>query len=346
VRAVVFVDVGRVSAGDVPEPSVSVPDDAIVRVTASAICGSDLHFFHGKAPLESGDVMGHEAVGVVESVGPGVEAFAPGQRVVASFVIACGACWFCRVGQTSLCEELAMPGTGLFGGGLSGMQAERVRIPHADVNLLGVPEDVSDDRALFLGDVLTTGLYAAAIAGIREGDSVAVIGAGPVGFLAAQAARGLGAGAVVLIDLQTERLALAEGIGATPVDTRAQNPQMAVAELTGGRGADVVIEAVGTTSAFASALDVVRRGGTVSVVGMYTSETVEAQLGVWWARALDIRFAGICPVHAWWERALGELRAGRMDPRPLISHRLSLAEAPRGYELFDAREATKVLLLP
>jgi 2-desacetyl-2-hydroxyethyl bacteriochlorophyllide A dehydrogenase len=346
VRAVVFEDVGRVSAADVPEPSVSVPDDAIVRVTASAICGSDLHFFHGKAPLEPGDVMGHEAVGVVETVGPGVEAFAPGQRVVASFVIACGTCWFCRAGQTSLCEELAMPGTGLFGGGLPGAQAEQVRIPHADVNLLAVPDDVEDDRALFLGDVLTTALYGAATAGIREGDTVAVIGAGPVGFLAAQAARGLGASEVVVLDLETDRLALAEGIGMTPIDTRTQHAQMAVAELTGGRGADVVIEAVGTPSAFESALDVVRRGGTVSVVGMYTSETVEAQLGVWWARALTVRFAGICPVHSWWERALDELRAGRIDPRPLISHRLPLADAPRGYELFDTREATKVLLLP
>ncbi len=345
-RAVVFGDVGRVLVEDVPEPAIEEPGDAILRVAVAAICGSDLHLYHGKAPVEPGATLGHEVVGVVEEVGSAVARFRPGDRVVASFAVACGACWFCRAGQTALCEDLRMLGLGVFGGGLAGAQAERVRIPVADVNLLSVPEDVDDDRAVFLGDVLSTAYYGAAVAGVRAAETVAVVGAGPVGFLAAQAAAALGALRVLVLDLDPARLALAAGAGAEPVDLRERNAEMAVADATAGRGADVVIEAVGTPAAYETALSVVRRGGTVSVVGMYTSESVELQLGVAWARALRLQFAGICPVHAWWDRALAELRAGRLDPLPLVSHRLPLAEAPLGYRLFDRREATKVLLRP
>lgn len=345
-RSVLYRDVGKVEVAEVPAPALEDPADAIVRVTVSSICGSDLHFFHGKAPLEPGEAIGHEAVGVVERVGPDVRRFAPGDRVVVAFVIACGDCWFCRKGQTALCEDYRNLGAGIFGGGLGGAQAEEVRVPAADVNLLGVPDDVEDERALFVGDVLTTGLYAAARGEIGSDETVAVVGAGPVGFLAAQAALAQGAARVMAIDLEPERLALAETVGAEAVNAAERNPQAAVAERTGGRGADVVIEAVGSPPAFGRALEVVRRGGRVVVAGMYASETVEAQLGVWWARGLDVRFTGVCPVHAWWERAMAELRAGRIDPTPLVSHRLPLDQAPRGYQLFDARQASKVILLP
>jgi len=148
------------------------------------------------------------------------------------------------------------------------------------------------------------------------------------------------------IRVDPERLALAERVGAIPVDVTARHPATALAEATEGRGADVVIEAVGSPTAFESAVNVVRRGGRVVVVGVYAGETVEVQLGVYWARALDLRFVGLCPVHAWWERALAEVVAGTIDPTPLISHRLSLEDAPRGYQLFDRREATKVVLIP
>ena len=194
--------------------------------------------------------------------------------------------------------------------------------------------------------MLTTGYYAASIAGIGADDTVAVVGMGPVGFFAAQAARALGAKAVHALDLDAERLALAERVGAIPVDVTARHPATALAEATDGRGADVVIEAVGSPTAFESAVNVVRRGGRVVVVGVYAGETVEVQLGVYWARALELRFVGLCPVHAWWERALAEVVAGTIDPTPLISHRLPLEDAPHGYELFDRREATKVVLIP
>jgi alcohol dehydrogenase len=345
-RAVVFEGDGRVGVRDVADPKIVDPGDAIVRVRLAAICGSDLHFLHGKAPLEGGDVIGHEAVGVIEEVGEAVTRFRAGDRVVMAFHIACGACWFCRNGQTQLCDEWRMLGAGLFGGDLPGAHAERVRVPVADVNLLRVPEDVDDERAVFVGDVLTTGWYGASISEIRAGDTVAVIGAGPVGFLVAQAALALGAGTVLSLDRLTDRLALVERTGASPVDVTARNPKTAVDEATGGRGADVAIDAVGHPDAFLSAIDVVRRGGRVTVVGVYAGERVDLQLGVWWARALDIRFGGICPVHAWWERSTTELRAGRLDPTPLVSHRLALEDAPEGFALFAARHATKVLLRP
>jgi threonine dehydrogenase-like Zn-dependent dehydrogenase len=345
-RAVVFDEVGRVRVADVPEPVVERPGDAVVRVTRSAVCGSDMHLYHGKAPMLPGEGLGHEAVGIVEAVGPAVTRFAPGDRVVVAFDIACGACWFCARGQTQLCEDFANFGAGAFGGGMPGAQAERLRVPSADVNLLTVPGGVDEEAALFVGDVLTTGYYAASIAGAGPGDTVAVVGLGPVGYCTVQALLALGVERVLGLDREPSRLALAEAAGAQPVDVGASNPANAVAEATDGRGADVVLEAVGHPDAFETAARTVRRGGRIVVVGMYAGETVELQLGVWWARAIDLRFAGICPVHAWWERAMDALASGRLDPMPLVSHRLPLEEAPRAYELFDRREATKVLLLP
>jgi threonine dehydrogenase-like Zn-dependent dehydrogenase len=345
-RAAVYRDVGCIEIGEVPDPTIEDPADAVVRVHLSAICGSDLHFFHGKAPLEPGETIGHEAVGVVEEVGSAVQRFGSGDRVVVAFDIACGACWFCRRGQTQLCEDFRNLGAGIFGGGLGGAQAELLRVPHADTNLLHVPEELDDEHALFVGDVLTTGHYGAAIAGIRPRDTVAVVGAGPVGFFCVQAARARGAGEVLALDLEPERLALAERAGAVPVNVSERHPQVAVAEHTDGRGADVVLEAVGSIEALEEAVDVTRRGGAVTVVGMFTGERLEVPVGIWWARALSVRFAGVCPVHAWWQEALTEVISGRIDPVPIISHRLPLHDAPLGYELFASRRATKVLLVP
>jgi threonine dehydrogenase-like Zn-dependent dehydrogenase len=344
-RAVVYRGIERVEVAEVPDPVLLEPSDAIVRVGLTAICGSDLHLYHGKAPLEPGDTIGHEAIGVVDAVGSSVKRFAPGDRVVVSFDIACGDCWFCRKGQTQLCEDFGFLGYGVFGGSLGGAQAELLRVPVADVNLLAVPEGLEDDRALFVGDALTTGVYAAGLAEISDGDIVAVVGAGPVGFFCAQAALP-SAASVLALDLDPSRLSIAERIGAIPVDVSARNAQTAVDEHTQGRGADVVIEAVGTPAAFERSVDIVRRGGTVVVMGVYTSEVVQAQIGVWWVRALQVRFAGTTPVHAWWQRAMAEVQAGRLDPLPIVSHRLPLDEAAHGYELFDTKQATKVLLTP
>jgi threonine dehydrogenase-like Zn-dependent dehydrogenase len=283
---------------------------------------------------------------VVESAGEGVGKVGQGDRVVIAFNIVCGECWFCQHGQHSLCESFANLGAGMAADSPGGTQAELVRVPNADVNLLKVPEGMDDERALFVGDILTTGYYGAAIAGIRPGDTVAVIGAGPVGFFAAQAARLHDPAEVLVLDMQADRLQLAEKVGAIPINVGERNAQMAVAERTDGRGADVVIEAVGAVPAFESAQEVVRSGGTVCVIGMYVTESTEMQLGMSWFRMLRFVFGGICPIHAWWEQAMRAVADGTIDPIPIISHTLSLDEAPKGYEMFDRREATKVLLKP
>jgi 2-desacetyl-2-hydroxyethyl bacteriochlorophyllide A dehydrogenase len=345
-RAAVFRDRGVVEVADVPEPTIDAATDAIVRVRRAGICGSDLHFLHGKAPMHPGTVMGHEVVGVVEAIGAAVRMRAPGERVVASFHIACGACWFCRRGESGLCEEHAILGGGPFGGDLSGAQAELVRVPNADVNLLRVPDGVDDERALFVGDVASTGVYAARLAEPGPGDVVAVLGAGPVGLCTVQALIAAGAERVHAVDRDADRLALASSFGATPVDVGAQSAEMVLARATEGRGADVVIDAVGVPDAYREALAIVRRGGRVVVVGMYASETVELQLGVAWIRGLDLRFAGETPVHAVWVDAMAAIESGRLDPTPLISHRLPLERAAEGYGAFERREATKVVLDP
>ena len=345
-RGVVFEDVCRVRVDDLAEPTIEEPTDAVVRITTAAICGSDLHFYHGKAPLQPGDPMGHEGIGVIEEVGPAVTRASPGDRVVVAFDIACGECWFCEKGQTSLCDHFRTLGIGTFGGDLGGAQADRLRVPVADINLLQVPDGMEDERALFVGDILTTGVYGAGIGDIGAGDTVAVVGAGPVGFFAAQAARRHDPREVLVLDLRADRLALMEKLGFTTVNVEERNAQSAVDEATEGRGADVVIEAVGSVSAWETALHVVRRGGTLVVLGMYVSERVELQLGVAWNRAVRFVFAGVAPIHAWWEEAMAAVTDGSIDPLPIISHTLPLEDAPTGYGLFDRREATKVLLKP
>ena len=207
-RAVVFEADGVVEVADRPDPAIEEPGDAVLRVTRAGICGSDLHFFHGKAPMDPGTIMGHEAVGTVERVGTDVRTVRPGDRVVTSFHIACGTCWFCRSGRSGLCEDHRILGGGPFGGDLPGTQAQAVRVPIADVNLLAVPDAVEDERALFVGDVLTTGVYAASLAEAGPEDAVAILGAGPVGFCVAQALRATGARRVFALDRDPARLTL------------------------------------------------------------------------------------------------------------------------------------------
>jgi threonine dehydrogenase-like Zn-dependent dehydrogenase len=346
VLAVVFTAEGAVDVVERPVPTVLDPGDAVLRVTRAGICGSDLHFFHGKAPMDRGTTMGHEAVGVIEAVGDAVATLRPGDRVVTSFHIACGSCWFCRSGRSGLCDEHQILGGGPFGGDLPGTQAQFVRVPRARVNLLAVPDNVDDERALFAGDVSTTGVYAASLAAPSPVDTVAIVGAGPIGFCIAQALRVAGAGPVYALDRDPARLALIATTGAIPVDVAAANPEMVLARATDGRGADVVFDAVGAPDAYETALEVVRRGGRVVVVGMYTAEIVDLQLGVSWIQGLDLLFAGETPVHAWWERTMVALADGRLDPTPLISHRLPIGKAQDGYDAFDRRAATKVVIDP
>lgn len=209
-----------------------------------------------------------------------------------------------------------------------------------------MPEEIDDDQAVFIGDIGATAIYGAGRADIREGDTVAIVGAGPLGILTAQAAVLDNPSQVLVLERDQARLALAAKIGATPIDIANHHPVMAVADLTDGRGADVVIEAVGLTEAFESSLDLVRRGGRLCVLGVYASETIELQLGVNWIRGVDVRFAGLTPVQGWWEKTRDAIGSGALDPTVVISHRLPLDDAAEGYRLFGAREATKVVLTP
>lgn len=345
-RAVVFDGIGAVKVAELPDPKIESPDEAVVRITRAGICGSDLHLLRGKAPMEPGEQLGHEACGVVEAVGEGVTGVSPGDRVAIAFNVACGRCWFCRNGQTALCEDGSIFGYGIFGGGLPGSQAESLLVPESDRNLLRIPDAVDDDAAVFVGDALVTGFYGASLADPAPDRVVGVLGCGPVGLCTIMGLRALGAGTVFAFDRDPSRLALAEGAGATPVHIDERNPVTVLAEATDKRGADAVIDAVGHVDAFHGAVDAVRRGGIVVVIGVYSSEVTDLQLGTSWARGLTIRFAGLTPVLPWWEQALAALERGEVDPRPLISHRLPLDEAPEGYRIFDRREATKVLLLP
>jgi threonine dehydrogenase-like Zn-dependent dehydrogenase len=342
---VVFESVGTVRLADVPDPVLEDPGDAIVEVDLSAVCGSDLHLYHGRMPLERGEPIGHEAAGRIREVGAAVERFRKGDRVVVAFSAVCGRCWYCIHGEPSLCGKLRNFGFGRFGGGLGGAQAELLRVPDADINLLAIPAGVGDEAALMVGDVLTTGYYGASVGRIEPGETVAVVGAGPVGFFCILAARLLGAGLVLALDPLEERRDLARAGGAVPMTT-GDGAVGEVRDRTGGRGADLAIEAVGTLAGFETARSVVRRGGRIVLLGVHGNERLEVPLGSYWLRRLTLVFAGVCPVQAYWERTMRAVRAGAMDPAPLVSHRMPLDRASEAYELFDRRLATKILLTP
>jgi threonine dehydrogenase-like Zn-dependent dehydrogenase len=262
---------------------------------------------------------------------------------VGSFQIACGSCTACTLGRYNHCDDLGVLGYGIFVGDLAGSQAEYVRVPHADLNLHAIPAGLDPERALFAGDILTTGWYAAGIAPVSPGDSVVVVGAGPVGTFAAMAARSMGASKVVAIDMVASRLALAESLGAVAVNSAERSPTVAVEDLLGGQ-ADVVIETVGLPPALITAIECCRSGGTVSVIGVHTEFEHPLPLGNLFTRNITLRFGGSCNVQGWWDQALGAIESGQADPSVIVSHRMPLEEASEGYRLFEAKEAMKVVL--
>src|ERR1700694_5182802 len=266
-KAATFQGVGEVKVIDVPKPSIKGPDEALLKVTLGALCGSDLHAYHGRVPMTAGELLGHEFVGVVEEVGSGVKRFKPGDRVVTSFYVSCGYCALCRKGWFNECVNLATFGFGEVLGGLGGGQAEYIVVPMADHSMEPIPAGMSDEQAIFVGDILSTGFFAADRAEIKPGDSVAVIGAGPVGLMATMCAQLFGPARVFVVDMVDSRLELAQELGGTPINASEVNPIEAIAAMTGGIGADSSIEAVGSTATVDTAIRCVRGGGTVSVVG-------------------------------------------------------------------------------
>jgi threonine dehydrogenase-like Zn-dependent dehydrogenase len=346
-KALIFEGVGQIGHASVPDPEIREPGDVIVRVEAAAICGSDLHVYRGlETGLDAGTVMGHEFAGEVVAVGTGVARVRPGDRVASPFTTSCGLCFYCRLGLTARCVQGQPFGWVEKGKGLQGAQAELVRVPLADTTLVRIPDGTPAETALFAGDVLATGWFGAESAGAGPGRMVAVVGCGPVGLMAVIAARELGAERVFALDTLPERLALAERWGATPVDIRGE----AVAEIreaTDGRGADAVVEAVGSPQATRLAYDLVRPGGTIGAVGVHTEAHLSIAPGEAYDKNLTYR-AGRAPARSYMEKLLPLIQAGRYDLGTVISHRLPLAEGPRGYDLFDRKleGCTKVVLGP
>src|SRR6202158_4961310 len=331
---------------DVAKPNIKSSRDALVKITLGAICGSDLHIYHGNVPFSPGELMGHEFVGVIEEVGSEVQRFKPGDRVVSAFYTSCGICALCRKGWYSQCEHKGTFGFGeVYGRGLGGAQAEFVVVPHADHTMEPIPAGMSDEQAIFVGDILATGFFAAERAEIRPGDAVAVIGAGPVGLMATMCAQLFGPAKVFVVDMVDSRLEVAQELGGTPINASRAHPVESIASQTGGIGADSSIEAVGAAASVETAIQCVRGGGTISMVGVPGQLIGDFPYWTMWERALTFR-SGRCNVQKYMRPLLDLIAAGRLKPELIISHRMKLDQAEEAYRMFAAREATKIVFTP
>ena len=371
----------------VADPVLVDTDDILLRVTATAICGSDLHLYRGKIPaVETGDIFGHEFMGIVEEAGSGVRDLQPGDRVVVPFVIACGKCFHCLLQEHSACETTntgkgaalnqkgIRPPAALFGytslyGGVPGGQAEFVRVPHANVGPIKVPDALSDDQVLFLSDILPTGYQAVVDAGVGKGSTVAIFGAGPVGLMAAACARMLGAEKIFMVDHHDYRLAFArQTYGVIPINfDEVDDPAEMIVAQTSGRGVDATIDAVGfeakgskTETVLANlkieggsgfvlrqAIAATRRCGTVSVPGVYAGFIHAFMFGDAFDKGLTFKM-GQTHVQKLMPELLEHIGEGRLSPEVIISHRMKLADAADAYAMFDQKEddCRKVVLTP
>ena len=363
----------------IADPQILDPRDIVIKVTSSAICGSDLHIYNGFIPtMEAGDVLGHEFMGEVVELGKDVKNLKLGDRVVIPFTIACGSCFFCQQQLWSACDnsnpnaEMAATaygssGSGLFGyshmyGGYAGGQAEYVRVPFADVGPLKVPDGLRDEQVLFLTDIFPTGYMAAENCNIKEGDTIAIWGCGPVGQFAIRSALMLGAGRVIAIDEVPERLALARESGATTIDYSAKDVNVLeeLKAMTGGRGPDACIDAVGMEAqghgidsfydkakqalrletdrptALRYAIQACRKGGTVSIPGVYGGVIDKMPMGAAFGKGLTFKM-GQTHVHRYLKPLLERIQNGEIDPSYIITHRIKLDDAPAAYEIFDEK---------
>ncbi|ADJ16972.1 MULTISPECIES: zinc-dependent alcohol dehydrogenase [Halobacteriales] len=380
-QALRWHDEGDVRVDDVPKPEIKEPTDAIVEITATAICGSDLHLYNDFMPgMEEGDILGHEPMGEVVEVGEEVDDLREGDRVVIPFTISCGECWFCENDLYSLCDEtnpnaemaaetMGHSPAGLFGfshtlGGYDGGQAEYLRVPHADVGPIKIESDLSDEEVLFLSDIYPTGYMAAENAEIEENDTVAVWGCGPVGQFAIQSAWMMGADRVIAIDRIEERLGMAEGHADTEViDYSEDDVYEWLMDETDGRGPDRCIDAVGSEAhhtcvdhvpdepdrpyVLQEAIKSCRKGGTLSIPGVYIDGVDDMPMGPLMNKALTVN-AGQTHVQAYLNPLLETIENGEIDPAEIITHRGSLEDGPELYETFNDKEddCIKVVLEP
>lgn len=387
-RALTYHGAHDVRVDTVPDPVIEEADDIILKVTATAICGSDLHLYRGKIPAtESGDIFGHEFMGIVEEVGSQVTAVQPGDRVVIPFVIACGSCFFCQLDQFAACEttntgrgailnkKSIPPGAALFGfshlyGGIPGGQAEYVRVPKGNTGPFKVPGTLADEKVLFLSDILPTAWQAVLNSGVGKGSSLAIYGAGPVGLLSAACARMLGVEKIFMVDHHPYRLAYAQSTyGVIPInfDDDDDPADTIIHQTPGLRGVDGVIDAVGfeakgsTTETILATLKLegssgkalrqciaaVRRGGVVSVPGVYAGFIHGFLFGDAFDKGLTFKM-GQTHVQRYLPELLEHIESGALNPEAIITHRMSLEEAVEGYRIFDKKEedCRKVILVP
>jgi threonine dehydrogenase-like Zn-dependent dehydrogenase len=343
-RAVVYAGPERVEVRSVPDPRIEAPEDALVRVTLSAICGTDLHAWHGLDGIPAGTPLGHEFVGEVVAVGTAVQHLAPGDRVVGSDFAACGHCWWCRRGDHWECPQRCMFGMGsVFGPPLGGAQAELLRVPFAQTTLQRLPAGCSDEAAIFAGDTLASGVAAAERGGVVPGDVVAVIGGGAVGQMASLACQSYGAAAVVVTDLIPARRQLIAAHGGVP--SAPEGARQLVDELTDGRGADVVVEAVGGSGPLETAFDLVRRRGRVVSVGAHFAAHWAMPVARAFADELSVCFA-IGDSIRLGPRILPLLTVGAIDPTGVISERVSLDGVPDAYRRLAEHTSVKILIDP
>jgi threonine dehydrogenase-like Zn-dependent dehydrogenase len=384
-KALTWHGSGDIRCEEVDDPIIQDDRDAIIKVTSCAICGSDLHLYGGFVPgMHAGDVMGHETMGEVVELGRGVSNLKIGDRVVVPFTISCGECSMCQRSLFSLCqrsnpsgakqaEQIGYPTAGLFGysdmyGRFPGGQAQYLRVPFADVGPIKVPDGLSDEQVLFLSDIFPTGYMAAENCDIKQGQTVAVFGCGPVGLFAIKSAFLLGAERVIAIDTVAERLALAQAAGAETLDYADEDLQKKIVDMTGGNGPDAVIEAVGMEShgaggmmetmqtkltsterpyALSQAILACRPGGTVSLPGVFVGPAVPTPLGAFVGKGLTLK-TGQTHVQRYLEPLMNLIIEGKIDPSFLITHRIGLEEGPDAYKTFrdKADGCVKVVIRP
>ncbi len=385
-RALTYHSAHDVQVDTVPDPILQEADDVILRITATAICGSDLHLYRGKVPaMKEGDILGHEFMGIVEDAGPGVTALARGDRVVVPFVIACGSCFFCQRQLFSACETTnpdrgaimnkkgLRSGAAMFGythlyGGMPGGQAEFVRVPKANVGPIRIPDALDDEQVLFLSDILPTGYQAVLNAGVGPGDSLAIYGAGPVGLMAAACARMLGVETIFMVDHNAYRLDFArQAYSVIPINFDEVDAAEYIIDNTASRGVDAVIDAIGfeakgsaletaltavklegsSGAALRQCIAAVRRGGTVSVPGVYSGFIHGFLFGDAFDKGISFRM-GQTHVQRFMPELLEFIGQGKLQPEAIITHRLPLEQAAAGYRIFDKKEeeCRKVILRP
>lgn len=341
-KAFVYHGPEKMSLDEVPKPTIIEPTDAIIKVTTSTICGTDKHIRHGGMPdVEPGRIIGHEFCGIVEEVGPSVKNFKKGDKVAVSCVTQCMECFYCRRGMYSQCTT----GSWIFGYMIDGCQADYVRVPYADSGLFLIPDGLTDEDVLFVGDILSTGYFGAENGNIKPGDTVAVFGSGPVGMCAMAAARLWGPARIVAVDIDDSRLEFAKENGWADYGLNPEKVDVvqALKDMTYGRGADVTIEANGFEPTFKAAIDGVRPGGTVSVIGVF-EEPQLVEMNKLWIKNIAIKM-GLLNANRIPE-LIELIKEGKIDMKPLITHTIPLSQVAEGYDIFEERHdnAIKVAL--